>query len=488
MSRRLPRACIAALACALLALATGCATAPATGESFFTGGLSEERERELGAEQHPKMLEAFGGAYEDEAVQAYVDSVGTLLAKTSEMPELDFTFTVLDSPMVNAFALPGGYVYVTRGLLALAGSEAELAGVLAHEIGHVTARHAAQRYGGQMLATAANLAAAILLGGPAAQATGGLAQIALAGYSRSQESEADRLGVRYLTRVGYEPQAMAGFLEKLQAHSRLEAELRGRPEAADRFSLLQTHPRTAERVREAIVEAGGKTVREPMTARDIYLDKIDGLLYGDDPEQGFVRGRRFLHPQLRFAFQVPEGFRLFNSPTRVVAFGPEDSLILFDQARREGGGDMVAYLTREWVRGRRLDGVEALTVDGMPAATGTTRLDTRQGPRDVRLVAIGFDDERVYRFLFVTPPALTDSLGPELRRTTYSFRRLSAAEAARLQPLRLRVHTVAAGETVQGLARRMPFADYRLERFRVLNGLAPGESLQPGERVKLVVE
>ena len=289
---------------------SACETAPGTGRTIFTGGMGPETEARLGYQEHQKIVPQFGGAYADPAIDAYLTGIGDLLARTSEIPDQKFTFTVLDTPMVNAFALPGGYVYITRGLLALADNEAEVAGVLAHEIGHVTARHAAERYGQTMAANILGLGLGILLGsGPATDLYGAVAGVALRSYSREPEYESDLLGVRYMSRAGYDPGAMATFLTRLLAHGRLEAELRGQPGKADAFDIMQTHPRTAERIARAIAEAGTKTVAEPLIAREIYLGKIDGLLYGDDPEQGFVRGRRFLHPWLRFAFEVPRGFR-----------------------------------------------------------------------------------------------------------------------------------------------------------------------------------
>jgi len=217
---------LAAVLLLLLHTLAACATAPATGRSFFTAGMSQEDEAKLGAKQHKEIVKEFGGAYQDPALGRYVSSLGTLLARTSELPDLKFTFTVLDSPIVNAFALPGGYVYVTRGLLALAENEAEVAGVLSHEIGHVTARHAAERYGQAMAAKLATAGLGILFGsGPEVQAANTLSALALSSWSRDQEFEADTLGVRYLTRGGFDPGAMASFLAKLQANSRLQAKL-----------------------------------------------------------------------------------------------------------------------------------------------------------------------------------------------------------------------------------------------------------------------
>ena len=490
MMRQLTRKLALLIAACGLAAALalhGCAQSPATGRSIFTGGLTPEDEVKLGREQHPEIVKEFGGEYDDPELQAYVNSLGRLLAQTSELPNLDWHFTILDSPVVNAFALPGGYVYVTRGLLALADNEAELAGVLAHEIGHVTARHTAERYGQSMLGTAAALGVGVLLGSEAAaQATSGAAQLAVLSYSRDQEFEADTLGVRYLSRSGHDPNAMATFLRRLLGHSRYEAELAGRPEAADAFDITQTHPRTADRVQRAIDEAGGRQVGNPIIARDIYLDKIDGLVYGDSPSQGYVRGRRFLHPELGFTFEVPERFQLANMPNRVVAQGPDGAAIQFDRAKEPSSAPMTRYLAEVWARDVNLRDLQALDVNGLDAATAWTRVDTSKGKTDFRLVAIRLGGDAVYRFLFVTPANLTASLSEPLRRTTYSFRRLSASESASLRPYRLDIYSVRSGDTPEGLAHRMPLGDESLGEFRVLNGLREGEPLAAGQRVKLV--
>ncbi len=487
------RRLLAILGLAALPLLAACETAPGTGRTIFTGGMSAADESRLGYREHQKILPQFGGAYADPALVGYVASIGNLLARTSETPDTKFTFTVLDTPLVNAFALPGGYVYITRGLLALADNEAEVAGVLAHEIGHVTARHAAERYGQAMAANVLGLGLGLLLGsGPAIDLYGAVAGVALRSYSREQEYESDLLGVRYMARAGYDPGAMASFLRRLQAHSRFQSELRGEADKADQFDILQTHPRTADRIARAIQQAGAKTVADPMTARDLYLDQIDGLLYGDNPSQGLVRGRRFLHPGLRFAFEVPREYRLFNGAKRVTARGPEGATIAFEKAKRAAPGAMTAYLTQVWAKGVALDEVESLTVNGMAAATGHAR--GRMGGRgegganDLRLVAFRYDPRTIYHMIFVTPLQRADALSRGLRETTYSFRRLSAEEAARIKPRRLRIHRSGAGETAAGIAAAMPFEDHRLRRFLVLNGLARDQGFPAGHRVKTVTE
>jgi len=485
---------IAKFFAALLALAAplllaGCATSPATGRTFFTGGMSADDEASIGRQEHEKIVPQFGGAYGDAALNAYVSSVGNLLVRTSELPGQQFTFTVLNSPIVNAFALPGGYVYITRGLLALADNEAELAGVLAHEIGHVAARHSAERYGQTVAANLAGVGLGVLLGSSAAADTfGSVSAVVLRSFSREQENEADQLGVRYLARAGFDTGAMAGFLGKLLADSLLEAEMNGQPGKADDFNIMQTHPRTADRIQLAIAEAGAKPVKDPIVGRDVFLAKIDGMLYGDDPEQGLIRGRRFLHPKLGFAFAVPDGFRLANSASRVTAVNPNGAAVLFDQASEPSNATMPAYLTQVWAKNVALQGVEAITINGMAAATGQISVNSRGGPRDLRLLAIRYDDKSIYRMLFVTPSKLTAELARALRETTYSFRQLGSAEAAALKPWRLSRHKVRPGETAASLAERMPFADFRVPRFLVLNDLSEGAPLTVGSSVKIVTE
>ena len=484
---RLRKILTASALLAALAFLGGCETAPATGESFFTGGLTKDKEAALGAQEHEKILKQFGGAYADPKLSQYVTSLGNLLAKTSETPDQKFTFTVLDSPVVNAFALPGGYVYITRGLLALADDEAEVAGVLAHEIGHVTARHASQRYGRAQATSILAAGVGILLGSEAAaSAAGQVGALALQSYSRDQEFQADLLGVRYLSRAGFEPKGMADFLTKLQADSRLTATIAGNPEAADNFSIMQTHPRTADRIQRAISQAGEKQVKDPIVGRDIYLAKIDGLLYGDDPKEGIIQGRKFLHPDLRLAFEVPEGFRLINTATKVGAQHKDGSVIIFDRFPK-AAANLEAVLA-ESAGKTRLEKVERIKVNGMEGITGQARVSGRQGPRDIRLIAVRYDAKTVYRFLFSTPPKATAQQADGLRRTTYSFRKLSAAEASEIKPKRIRLHKVRGGDTASKLASRFPYEDYRLERFQTLNGLGPKQKLKTGQTVKIITQ
>ncbi|MGC2857284.1 M48 family metalloprotease [Novispirillum sp. DQ9] len=463
----------------------GCAQNPA-GRSALTGFTSVQEDVSLGRQEHPKLLKAFGGAYEDRRMQRYVDDIGKRLAARSEMPDLPYTFTVANSPIVNAFALPGGPVTVTRGLMALCESEAELAGVIGHEIGHVTARHSAERQGQQVLASLGLAVLGIATGSSQlAQAASVGAQAFLMNYSREQEMEADTLGARYLDRANYDVSAMASFLGSLGEQSRVEARSLGMEDKIDEFNMMASHPRTVDRVQAAIAAAEAVRQENPAINRDAYLDIIDGMLFGDDPEQGLALGTRFVHPGLRFEFQVPDGFRILNSSESVMARHPNGAVIVFDMGKTRLD-DMRRYIATQWVPNARLPSVEALEVGGMAAATGATRGTVSGQAMDLRFVAIAGQGQDVYRFVFATPPARTQALGEGLRRTTYSFRRLTSAEAAKVQPLRLRVVRPAEGASIASLARGLPYGRFNEDWFRVLNSLRPGQRPQARGRVKVV--
>jgi predicted Zn-dependent protease len=486
---------LSALILVSMLIMTGCSTNKATGSHTFTAFMTEKEERKVGAEEHLKIMKEFGGPLKGLRLRAYVKSIGEALAQVSEVPNLPYKFTILNDEKVNAFALPGGYVYITRGLLALAESEAEIAGVLAHEIGHITARHSAQRYSaskatniGLTIFSVLSSAAGIPRG--LGQAVSYGTQAAVQGYSRQQELEADMLGVRYMTRLGYSPDAMSTFFQKMGAHADLEAKEKGKEGIG--HNIMSTHPRTSDRIKQAIILAKTKPVANPLIKRTTYLSRVNGLIFGDDPAQGIRKGRFFTHPELRIQFKVPPGFVLFNSPKHVTAIGPNKSEIKFDQVNPElirQSGTLSKYLLRYRDRNLNLQNVEGIDVNGMKAATGLGRLKTNQGPRDVRLLVIKGEDENVFRLTFITTPKETQKLSEEFRRTTYSFHRLSPTEAQDVRPLKIRLIKVRKGDTVKTLAyKHMPFEKYKREWFQVLNGLNDGARLTVGQQVKIVSE
>lgn len=423
-----------------------------------------------------------------EAASVYVRGVLDRLAGASD-EQRAWRIAILNIPDVNAFALPDGRVFVTRGLLALLDNEAQLAAVVGHEMGHVIARHAEQRRALRQR----NLAAAVQVG----RATGdpqltrevvALGLLDERAFSREQEFEADRIGIAMIGRAGYDVDAAITALSRLRDHTLLDARLASRsPDRADpAASMLSTHPRTADRVqaaRDLVARArsGGEV------NRDRYLDAIDGLLFGDAPRQGYVRGRGFLHPEMGFAFTVPPGYRLRNSPTSVMASGPDDSEMMFTCRRDAEDAPMPMVDTmRRMLPTISLADARATTIDGMEAAIGR-RPRGAGDDEDFRVVAIRFAPN-VCVFLISTAAFRQPDRGEELVRAARTFRRLGSGERAQLRPLRLKIVTVAAGDTPERLAGRMPLGDNALDWFNTLNGLQPGATLQPGQRVKTVVD
>ena len=476
------------MSCSALALgASGCAVNPATGQRNFML-MSFEEEQETGAKLHPQVIEKFGGVYNDPGLSQYVTMIGGRIALTTEMPGRTYTFTVLDSPVVNAFALPGGYVYITRGLMALAESEAELASVLGHELGHVVARHAAQRYSrGKVIGGIAGVFGTVTGSKTVGNVVAGIGNLGFVKpFSRDQELEADRLGVRYINRVGYDPGAMTAFLGKMRENSRLEAKIAGRdPGDVDAADVMSTHPRTAQRVQQALKLAGA-TAGEGVIERDGYLRRIDKMVYGDSPSQGFARGRTFAHPVMRMRFEAPKGFQMRNTPSAVVSVKPGKMFILFDAAEEPYVGGMTGYISKKWAKDAALKDLKAVKVNGLAAATANTMVATRNQKLMVMVAAIRFDEKHIYRFTGLAAADAGQETRKAFQKTVQSFRRMSAAEAKRLKPWRLRVVTVRSNDTAHKLSRRFPFDTLKKERFLVLNGLGSGRSLRAGAKVKLI--
>lgn len=472
------------LAAAGLGALSACSVNPATGR-YNVGSINDDVS--TGKSQHPQIVQAFGGVYDDPKLAAYVTGIGRDLVRHTEYPDLGFTFTVLNTPTVNAFAIPGGYVYVTRGLLALASNEAELAGVIGHEIGHVIARHGTERQTRSVLTQLGAAAVAMATGNPDLANVASLGgQAYLQSYSREQELEADTLGVAYMAASGYDPQAMATFLATLGDFSRLQAEMAGRdPSSVDQFDFMASHPRTADRVEKAIAEAAAERIEGGSLRRDAYLAIIDGLLYGDDPKEGIIRGREFIHPELRFRFEAPQGFRLQNGPTRVVASNGRDAGMIFDMAQ-SASSTPAGYLEQEWSRQVSLKNIKSIKIKGQPAAYGTTRVQTQGGVVDLLVAAVAADDGRVYRFTYITPAGGMATYEQAFLDSLRSFRRLSQAQANAIKAYRVRIAKVHRSDSVERLSRSMPFGSFNAKMFRVLNDLTGSEEPEAGMEIKLV--
>jgi predicted Zn-dependent protease len=477
------------LAVAFIALNSlaGCSTNPATGENQFAALMSPQSEAGVGAEEHQNILREFGGVVKDQALQAYVTRVGQRLAKNTERTDVNYQFFVLDSPVVNAFSLPGGYVYVTRGVLALANSESQLAAVLAHEIGHVTARHAAERYSHGVLTSLGAAAIGAAVGSSAATQVANLgSDLYITSYSRKQETQADELGVRYLYRAGYDTQGMTQFLGELARYSALEAQENGTQEGMSYFS---THPQTAERVTETAQQAAQYPANAKEIGREAYLHAIDGMLYGDNADQGFVRGNAFFHPQMGFAFTAPEGYLIVNNSQAVMVRSKNgDVVALFDTAANPKAEDPMTYMTHLWMKGEKLTGAENITISSRAAATGEFPGVLNGRAMIIHLVAVQWTSTTVFRFQMARPADSGAEVQNDLKRLAESLRPVTEKERQSMRPWRIRLVSAKAGDTVVSLTQSSPLQNLREQRFRAINGLDAGENVSVGQIYKVIEE
>lgn len=451
-----------------------------------------DAEAQQGAEYHPQFLAEFGGAMTGPQA-AYVEQVGKNVAVQSGLGNAreSFTVTLLNSSVNNAFAIPGGYIYSTRQLVGLMNNEAELAGVLGHEVGHVAARHsqrrqqAAQR--NSILGVLGAIGSSILLGDSSLGNTvsRGLlqgSQLLTLQFSRSQELEADDLGITYLTRAGYDPRAMSTVLSSLAMQNQLDAQLQGRNATVPEWA--STHPDPASRVQSAMAKAQG--MGTGVTNRDTFLSRIDGMLYGDDPAQGVIEGSTFIHPELRLAFTAPQGFYMVNG-TRAVSVNGQSGKAQLSLAPYAGNLD--TYVRQQFQalagEGQQLapSSIQRTTVNGIPAAYGTARVANNGSQVDVVVFAYEFSNDRAYHFVAITPAGNAATFNPMFQ----SMRRITQAEAGSVVPRRIDVRTVPSGGSVASMARLMAYDNAQEARFRVLNGLGSNESIQAGQKVKVVV-
>jgi len=478
----------AAVGLGVLAVAA-CTLNPATGEKQFAALMSPAQENSVGAQEHAKIMQTYGEPSASDPLQIYVSNIGKKLAAHTERSDVTYKFFLLDTPMMNAFALPGGYVYITRGILAAANNEAELASVLGHEIAHITARHSAERYSHGVLSSIGAMAVGIATNNSqVAQVANTGASLYTSSYSRKQESQSDELGIRYLSRAGYDPKAMASFLSVLEANDGLSGQLAGRE--GNNFSYFSTHPRTSDRVEQAqAIAASYPASAQSVTNHDGYLRTINGMVYGDSEKQGFVRGNSFYHPGMGFMFTVPNNFNINNQPEQVVVTSPSGGAILiFDSASNARNVDPATFIAQDWMKGQAIGNVETMDINGKRAATASFPGVINNQKMTVRIIAVSWDAGRMFRFQLAIPANANNALLDDLKRTTYSLRPLSAQERTTVKPYRLRTVTAAAGDSVASLSSRLPFPNLKEERFRVLNGLSANAQVVPGRLYKIVTD
>lgn len=472
---------------------TSCATNPVTGERQVSL-VSEQQEMEIG-QQADKQVKQEYGLYNDAALQAYVNEVGQKLAKLSHRSNLEWHFAVVDSPDINAFALPGGYVYVTRGLMAYLDSEAELAGVLGHEIGHVTARHGAQRQTQGTIAQGAAILAEILgqatLGvGGAGDVVGAVGHSVILKYGRQDELQADSLGAEYLYRSGYDPKTMIEVIDVLKkqetfAADRARAENRPPQRMPD---WLSTHPSNDQRLKDIVDIANKYQVQQLAdSGRQRYLQKIDGMVFGDSPEQGVVRGSRFFHEPLGFALSAPQGWKYQNAPDAVLAANAErDAGVALRLV--SGAGNSHEEIIRTIFKpqsGR----VERTTINGSPAThfSGTAR--TRQGQIvPIEATVLTFNNQQfLLQQLYKNAAALNRSR-EELRAVISSFHAITVDEKKLARPYRIRIVAQSPGRNFATLAKESALHSYAEQQLRLLNGYYPGGEAPAGRMIKVVAQ
>jgi predicted Zn-dependent protease len=434
------------------------------------------------------LVRELGGA-ETGPRAAYVESIGRRIGAVSGIanPGETLHFTTLNSAVENAFSVPGGYVYITRQLMGLMDDESELAFALGHEVGHVAANHAHIRdqYEQQNTLGVFGQIVGAIFGPGAANVLQARSALDLLSFSREQEYEADTLGLRYMIGAGYDPAGASEILAALSRNSALQLRVQGRtnrqtPEWAS------THPLSENRMQRALAEARatgrlGIGIRN----RNVFLNEIEGLYVDDDPAQGVIEGPTFTHPDLRIRFSVPQGYLMSNGSDAVTVSGSAGKAQF-----RQGPPNLdqaIAFAYQQLTRGEfqlQIPQPQRIMINGMQAAVTTARVNTDSGLIDASVVAYQWNPQRVYYFVMLTPGGY--GVGPFVPMIN-SLRRITSEEAAAIRPRIIHIETVKPGDTIQSLAGRMAYRDFRLERFLSLNGLSASGTLTPGQKVKLVV-
>lgn len=477
------------LASALCILATACVTNPATGRRDLIF-MSSQDEAAIGREEAAKVAREMG-IVDDPGLTAYVSAVGQRVAQYSPRQDVTYRFQIVDMPEPNAFALPGGYVYVSRGLLAITNSEDELANVIGHEIAHVAARHAAQRQARAVpvgiLTALGTIAAGVIGGGQAAQAVGQMGQTAGAGliasYGRDQEHEADRLGQDYAARAGAEPSAMSDFLRTLE---RATAQERGEKRNP---SFLDTHPSTPERV--ALTESNARSLRakapptDVASGRDALLDELDGLVVGQNAEEGVVDGSRLRHPGLGFQIRYPEGWQILNARSAVLATAPgrEAALVLeLDAPARSPRDAALRFAQQNNLQVAEAGAVQLGSLDGYRTLAV---IPSQRGPMAADITFIAFRGQ-TYRLTGLANGNTYRGWQGAFASVARSFRELTPRELGDIREQRLRIVPAKGGETLERLVSRTK-SSWKASEVAVANALPENVRLAEGQRLKIAV-
>lgn len=466
----------------LLLFTSSCQINPASGVNEITL-MTFEEEKLIGKEEHLKIIKQYGGKYKNTILQNYINSIGTFLVSTSELPNLEFTFTLLDTPIVNAFALPGGYIYITRGLLSICQNEAQLAGVLAHEIGHVTARHAANRYTKSIgVGVLNNILSVISKNQIITNFLNQSSGLYLLSYSRKQEYEADKLSVRYMTRAGFEAREMSNFLKNMEKYSILQNKIMGRKNRNSKSDLLLTHPSSSKRVLEVINESKTKPVSNPIIAKEIFLKKIDGLDFGEKIEEGLIKNNYFLHSDLGISFKLPNNFYFINTSKNLIGISNDDAKIVFDIDKKTIPSSSLRSYIEKWTRNSKLIDYRESIASGLKTAEAILKIKKK----NIRILIIR-NNSIIYRFVLLPGSEQKFSkYSPELKKIKTSFSVKNKKYFEKILPNKIKIITVKSGDTIDSLQKRQSIQKkYSEEIFKLINNIQ--EKIEVGQKVKIIV-
>ncbi|MFB3905782.1 MAG: M48 family metalloprotease [Acidobacteriota bacterium] len=467
----------------LTGLYPGCARNPVTGKRQIAL-ISEQQEIQMGREAHPQVLRQYG-RLDNPQVQTYIDGIGQRLAGISHRPGLEWHFTVVDVPVVNAFALPGGYIYVTREIMAYMNNEAELAGVLGHEIGHVTARHSVEQISkAQLFSLGLGIGSIV---SPTLQQLSGLAESGLGllflKYGRDDERQSDELGIKYMFEAGYDPRKMVEFFEVFERLQEKSGEVLP--------SWLSTHPSPPHRIKRTSEEARQALASRPATdlrvAREPYLRQIGGVVYGENPREGFTQDGWFLHPDLRFRIRFPNGWRVQNTRNAVVAAEPNGAaaIQLTLASERRAPEDYAALLANQ--PGVRLVSGDRTSINGNPSFLGVYEVVNQNSGQAIGALAAFISyRENLYQVVGITSRDRFRSASDVFEPTLTSFAALNDSRALSVQPDRIRIVEAREGQTLRDLAGRVQNPRVKLEDLALLNRLEPDEPIRGGVEVKLI--
>ena len=462
-----------------------CARNPVTGKSQVVL-MSEKQEIAMGQEADPQIVAQFG-LYQDKALQDFIMQKGKQLAAISHRPNLDYQFKIVDSDVLNAFAIPGGYVYFTRGIMAHFNNEAQFAGVLGHETGHITARHSVAQQRNALLGQLGIIAGVVInpnLAQFAETASQGLGLLFLK-FGRDAERQADELGVEYSSKIGYDAKEMADFFITLERKGAESG-------AAELPEFLSTHPNPGDRnvtVTKLAAEWKQKlNLTNPIVNRNIYLQRIEGLVYGEDPRQGYIENNVFYHPELRFQFPTPQGWKYQNTPQRV-QFAPKDGKALLMMMGAQGNNLQEAANAVLQQNNLQVLDSKQLTVNGLPAIAMVADPKPQQGqqPQPIRVLSYLIQyGNTIYLFLGVSATTDFNQFTPFFTNTMEGFRQVTDQSKLNKKPERIHIKTVAGNTTLEQALRSFSVPANRFEELAIVNGMKLTDRVTAGTMIKII--